>query len=123
MRLLRTTSTAAAVCVAALAVAACGGDSSGNSDAQSGAQVKVKTFMFEPDPVRVEPGRRVTWTNEDSTVHTVTTGTRERPDGRVDASLDPSGGKFTTTFDEPGTYRYVCTRHSGPGMEAEVVVE
>lgn len=125
MKLTRTTTIATAL--AALGLSACGGDdgeraSTAGPAADAKSQVSVKTFMFTPDPIEVERGSRVTWVNEDETVHTVTTGPRDKPDGRLDGQLKASGGKFSATFDRAGTYRYFCSRHSGPGMEAEVVV-
>ena len=128
MRLIRRTSIAGALAIAAAGLTACGGgeseDSAGAAPKPDAAtpSVTVKTFAFEPDPVRVEAGTRVTWTNEDAAVHTVTTGPRGRPDGRFDGRLKASGGKFSATFDKPGTYRYFCKLHSGPGMEAKLVV-
>ena len=125
MRLHRRTSIAVALATAAVGFSACGGDDGDNAGSEPAAatNVTVKTFMFEPDPLRVEAGTKVTWTNEDAAVHTVTTGPRGRPDGRVDGKLEKSGGTFSATFDKPGTYRYFCSLHSGPGMEAELVVE
>ena len=117
---------AAAALTAAL-LAGCGGDDSESSPppaaAADSSRVSVKAFMFDPDPLRVAAGTEITWANADATIHTVTTGTRRRPDGRLDAPLDPSGGEFRASFDRPGTYRYFCARHSGPGMTAVVVVE
>ena len=120
MRFLRTASIASTVLTAALA--GCGDDDAKQRSAARSA-VTVKTFSFDPDPLRVEPGTRVKWTNEDATVHTVTTGRRGKPDGRVDGKLSASGGEFGATFAQPGTYRYFCSLHSGPGMEAKLVVE
>jgi plastocyanin len=88
-----------------------------------GGTVFINTFIYRPDPLTVPAGTTVTWIQNDSTVHTVTSGTREAgPDGMFDASLD-KGEEFSFTFDEPGTYDYFCTLHSGPGMTGEVIVE
>jgi len=126
MNPLRTTCIAATL-TAAL-IAGCGEDDSESSaqpatPAADASRVSVKAFMFDPDPLRVAAGTEVTWANADATVHTVTTGTRKQPDGRLDARLAPSGGEVRETFDRPGTYRYFCARHSGPGMTAVLVVE
>jgi plastocyanin len=85
--------------------------------------VFIDTFIFRPDPVTVPAGTTVTWIQNDSTTHTVTSGTREDgPDGMFDANL-AKGEEFTFTFDEAGTYDYFCTLHSGPGMTGQVIVE
>lgn len=115
---------------AVLAAAGCGGSGSSGDDAtqggaraDAGSAVTIKTFNFKPDPIRIKRGETVVWTNEDSTVHTVTTGPRGNPDGRLDERLDASGGTARMRFDERGRHRYFCSLHSGPGMEAEVIVE
>ena len=114
---------AAVVVVVSALVAGCGGGGGDGGDAPAAASaVTVKTFMFQPDPIEVDAGSTVTWTNEDTAVHTVTSGPRSKPDGRFDERLAESGGAARQTFEEPGTYRYFCSLHSGPGMEGEVIV-
>lgn len=94
------------------------------------AAVTVKLFMFDPDPVRLEAGTTVTWTNQDQILHTVTAGTRTydeqgltreiTPTGQFDLPLDGQGSTASFTFTEPGTVAYLCKIH--PGMDTEVVV-
>ena len=108
--------------LAALAVAGtgCGGDDSdGGEDASAAAaEATIATFMFEPDPIEVEAGTAVTWTNEDDILHTVTA----VKSGGVtfDERLDGAGTTAEVAFDEAGTYEYVCAVHDG--MEGSVVV-
>lgn len=120
----KVTTITVALAAVALVVGCGGGEGAGGGDmAQAGGPtVDVKTFMFQPDPIEIEAGQTVTWTNRDSAVHTVTSGPRDAADGRFDEELAESGGTAEQTFDEPGTYRYFCSLHSGPGMEAEVIV-
>lgn len=107
---------------AAALVAGCGSDDGGGSDSKAAA-VEVKTFNFQPDPITVEAGTEITWTNFDETVHTVTAGTREKPGDEYDGQLAESDGEFSQAFDKPGTYDYFCTIHSGPGMTGQVIVK
>lgn len=107
--------------VAATVAAGCGGGAA-EPDSAANPEVAVQTFMFEPDPIEIEAGEKVRWTNADSATHTVTSGPRDQPDGRFDEQLAESGGTAEHTFDRPGTYEYFCSLHSGPGMEATVVV-
>lgn len=125
------------VAAVALLAAACGdseptaGDGTDTAPAGSTA-VTIDTFMFDPDPVKVRVGDTVTWTNNDSILHTVTSGERDyepgnsgnvtdtRKDGRFDESLDGKGSTASVTFDEAGTFHYFCDRH--PGMEADIEV-
>jgi plastocyanin len=115
-----------------VALASCGGDDGGaegaapddgGAPAAATAEVVVATFAFEPDPLEVEAGTTITFTNEDATDHTVTAGTREAPAPDVfDGVLAEQGSTFELTLDEPGTYDYFCQIHDGPGMTARIVV-
>lgn len=86
------------------------------------AEVSIDTFMYQPDPIEIEAGTTVRFTNEDATFHTVTAGTREEPLPDVlDVRID-QGETTEWTFDEPGTYDYFCGIHSGPGMTGQIIV-
>lgn len=102
--------------VAALLVACGTGDAPGDAppEAAPGEDVTVAGFAFQPDAVNVDQGATVTWTNDDDVAHTATA-----QDGSFDVSLSP-GGSGSHTFDEPGTYTYVCSLH--PQMTGEVTV-
>lgn len=121
-----------ATATSALALAACGGGDAEKpaagavkkpAAAAAGTTVNVKVFNFKPDPLTVKAGTKVTWVNQDSAVHTASAGTRTKPSKDFDGNLPESGGKFSYTFDKPGTYDYYCKLHSGPGMTASVIVE
>jgi len=77
--------------------------------------VTIKGFAFGPATLEVAAGTTVTWTNEDSTPHTVTGDKNEFDSG----NLDP-GKTFTHTFDKAGTFAYHCTIH--PSMKATITV-
>ncbi|MBC8251963.1 MAG: hypothetical protein H8E89_10300 [Candidatus Nitrosopelagicus sp.] len=63
----------------------------------------------------------VTWKNEDSAFHSVTSGNYENPDGMFDSGhLDPYE-IFSYKFEEPGMYPYYCTLH--PWMAGQIKVE
>ena len=86
-------------------------------------EVTIRTFLFDPDPLRVPTGTTVRFVNEDPTTHTVTAGSREAPTPEVfDESL-AEGDSTEITFNEPGRQPYFCEIHQGPGMTAEVIVE
>ena len=110
---------------ASLFGAGCGGSAepSEKEAGASGTSVEIKTFQYDPDPITIKAGETVKWTNADGTVHTVTAGTRKQPaPDEFDGQL-PEGESFSQSFDEPGTYDYFCTLHSGPGMTGKVVVQ
>ena len=63
----------------------------------------------------------VTWKNEDSAFHSVTSGKYGSPDGLFDSEhLDPHE-IFSYKFEEPGMYPYYCTLH--PWMAGQIKVE
>jgi len=72
--------------------------------------------------VTVSVGATVTWTNDDTAAHTVTSGTpTDGPDGVFDSSIVMSGATFEHTFEEAGDYDYFCIVH--PWMTGKVIVE
>ncbi|MGH7372230.1 MAG: plastocyanin/azurin family copper-binding protein [Candidatus Methylomirabilales bacterium] len=83
--------------------------------------VTIKTFQFNPGRLEVKTGTKITWTNQDEIVHTVTSGTPETRDGRFRSPLDGKGATTSVTFTEPGTYPYFCERHQS--MQGEIRVQ
>ena len=81
----------------------------------------IEDICYIPSNIVVEKGKSVTWVNEDSSFHSVTSGFYGEPTELFDSGyLDPYQS-YTLSFDEPGTYDYFCTLH--PWMEAQVIVE
>ena len=79
--------------------------------------VEIKGFAFNPGAITVAKGTTVTWTNEDSAPHTVTT-TNAPVD--FDSGRMSKGDTFSQTFDAAGTYEYYCSIH--PNMKGKVIV-
>jgi plastocyanin len=78
--------------------------------------VAVADNTFMPEVVEVAVGDTVVWDLDSARrPHDVTFS--EDPD-RASGTLD--SGTWSTSFDEPGTYPYQCTLHSG--MTGQVVV-
>ena len=76
---------------------------------------------YIPFETTVPVGTTVTWINDDSAAHTVTSGTvADGPDGLFDSSIFMAGDTFEYTFDESGTYDYFCIVH--PWMVGKVTV-
>jgi plastocyanin len=77
--------------------------------AATSRSVSISGFAFAPTPLFAEPGDVVTWTNEDSTTHTVTC---DGPScGFASPNLGP-GATFATTLASAGTTTYHCNFHS-----------
>ncbi len=132
MKLPRAAIAASAVTLA-LALAGCGSDDDdGGSSAGSGSgsdsgqsapkategsgPVAIKDFLYKPENVTVSAGDSISFTNEDSANHTATAN-----DGSFDTGTLEQGDSKSLTFDEPGTYAYICSFH--PFMTGEVTVE
>ena len=76
---------------------------------------------FIPSMVTLDIGGEVTWENDDTAAHTVTSGTpTEGPDGIFDSSLVMAGSSFSHIFEEAGSYDYFCMVH--PWMQGMVMV-
>jgi len=76
---------------------------------------------FLPYEVSINVGDTVTWLNDDTAAHTVTSGTAvDGPSDVFDSSLVLAGSSFSFTFEEAGTYEYFCMVH--PWMEGFVIV-
>ena len=75
-----------------------------------------------PAEISVGVGETVTWSNDDTAAHTVTSGSAvDGPDGVFDSSLFMAGKTFEHTFDTAGTYPYFCMVH--PWMNGVVIVK
>jgi aldose sugar dehydrogenase len=76
---------------------------------------------YEPNPVQISVSDTVTWTNDDTNIHTVTSGANAQADGIFDSDIMAAGETFEHTFTEgPGEYPYYCTLH--PNMVGTVSV-
>jgi plastocyanin len=88
----------------------------------NGASVPTNEEFFAPDVTRITVGSMVTWKNDDTASHTVTSGTVRNntptPDGKFDSGILNAGDSFPFLFDKAGEYPYYCTIH--PWMTAKV---
>jgi len=70
------------------------------------------TECFLPQQINISLGSEVTWINEDSVAHTVTSGTPSGgPDGFFDGTLYRTNSGFSHQFSEQGEFRYYCELH------------
>ena len=90
---------------------------------------------YDPSPLTIAHGTKVTWTNNSTSPHTVTecitssdsTSCPNKDSSALSPTLDSgtggiaiSGGTYSYTFATAGTYYYYCRFH--PGMHGQVVV-
>ena len=80
--------------------------------------VTIQGFAFAPKTLNAKVGWTVTWTNKDSTDHTVSSDSSDP--AKFDSGHLGNGKTFSFTFAKPGTYKYFCKIHSF--MKATVVV-
>jgi plastocyanin len=92
--------------------------------------ISIANFAFMPQKLVVKPGTTVTWVNNDTVAHTVTSvtawsSTSTPRSGRFDSGTINPGASFSYTFPAgvSGTFLYQCAVHvSIPQMHAEVIV-
>ena len=103
------------ICLTALVVAAAltgcgGGGTAGKAKANAGGTVgdaiTIKNFMFDPTPLKVKTGQKVTVTNNDSATHTITA-----TDKSFDSKNLTKGQTFAFTAGKAGSYTYICDIH------------
>jgi plastocyanin len=73
------------------------------------------TSAYDPNPMQVDPGTRVTWSNNDSIPHTATDN-----NGAFDTGTIPPGGRASYVASQAGTFSYHCSIH--PGMSGTLRV-
>jgi LPXTG-motif cell wall-anchored protein len=85
------------------------------AEAAANGSVTIVDFEFQPGTVTIDPGDTVTWTNNGPTPHSATA-----PDGSFDTGIFPAGQSRSHTFNQSGTFSYICTPH--PNMHGTIVV-
>lgn len=86
----------------------------------TGCEIANECFIPAITPATV--GAKVTWSNNDSAAHTVTSGTpKNGSDGIFDSGMFMAGANFSHTFEEEGTFDYYCVVH--PWMVGVVVIQ
>jgi len=71
------------------------------------ASVSMGSMSFSPSSLTVTAGTTVTWTNNDTEVHTVTA-----DDNSFNSGDMIKGNTFSQKFNNKGTYQYHCIHHS-----------
>lgn len=92
-----------------------GSEPAPSGEAARAEKVEIVEFTYQPDPVTIAAGGKVTWVNRDSAPHTATA-----EDDSFDTGTIAQGKIKSETFKEPGTYAYICAIH--PTMKGTVEV-
>ena len=86
----------------------------------SGIQQEGQIY-YDPENIQISVGDTVLWINEDSAMHTVTSGnSQDGPNGVFDSDLMAAGETFEFTFTSAGKEDYYCIVH--PWMVGSVEV-
>lgn len=92
-----------------------------NVDIVYGAADVENNRFYNPATVEIEVGTTISWMNIDKDPHTVTDGTPDSKWGQIfDSGLMRQGKEYRYTFNEAGTYPYLCALH--PWMSGKVIV-
>jgi plastocyanin len=97
-----------------------GGGGGKSSAAPKSVKVEIASFKFAPATIKVAKGGSITWTNHDSAPHTATAKDDAARASFNTDTLKKGEGK-SVTFDETGSYEYLCLFH--PFMTGTVIVE
>ena len=87
-----------------------------SAKAAGSGSVTIADFQFTPAQITINQGDTVTWTNNGPTPHSATA-----PDGSFDTGIFPAGQSRSHTFNDAGTFSYICTPH--PNMHGTIVVQ
>ena len=82
----------------------------------SNVTVNIKNFVFNPTTITIKSGTRVTWVNNDSVPHTVTSDSGSLLNS---GTLAP-GQSFSFSFSSVTSVNYHCALH--PAMKGTVIV-
>jgi len=78
-------------------------------------------LAFSPATVTIHPGDTVKWVNNKLPPHNIVFPGDAGKSHK--AMMYTPGESYEITFDQAGTYSYVCQPHQGAGMAGKVVVE
>jgi plastocyanin len=100
---------------AAPGAASAAAPSTAGSAGAAAAAVAIKDFAFSPGTIQAKVGQSITWTNQDSTAHTVTLDDKSVDSGNIGANAT-----YSHAFTQAGSFSYHCAIH--PQMKGTVTV-
>ena len=108
-----------------LAIALISGCSQYGKQAQDNSQQKkaaenavdISDFAFNPQELIIQKSATIVWTNKDSARHTVTSDSGSE----LGSKILSTGGSYSHTFSQTGTFEYHCDIHKG--MKGKIIVK
>lgn len=101
--------------VAILTTTGCGGNTASNTTSRT-ANVTIANSAFDPANLTVKVGAKVTWKNDDSVSHQVSS-----TDGKFIGPVMKPGSSWSTKMPQAGTFQYFCSIHTN--MRGAIVVK
>ncbi|HEY4526687.1 MAG TPA: peptidoglycan-binding protein [Candidatus Paceibacterota bacterium] len=92
-------------------------DNDNDDDDNDEEHISIDDMEFDPDVLHIDRGTRVTWENDDTIDHTVTSLSSYY---FASGTLDP-GEDYSHTFNTRGTFSYFCSLH--PEMRGTIIVD
>jgi plastocyanin/uncharacterized cupredoxin-like copper-binding protein len=93
------------------------GTTNGPANGSPIVEIAMRDDRFEPSTLEVQAGTTAIWINWGSDWHSVAAF-----DGSFESAQLATGASFSHTFDDPGTYQYICKHHGLQGMIGKVTV-
>lgn len=90
-----------ALVVATFLIVSCYKSKSSYNSTPGTSKITITSSAYSPASLTVAGGSTITWTNNDITVHTVTT-----EDGSINSGDIAPGSSYSKTFMTTGTYNY-----------------
>ncbi|MEK7081049.1 MAG: plastocyanin/azurin family copper-binding protein [Patescibacteria group bacterium] len=81
------------------------------------ATISIKNFSFDPTTLTIKSGTKVTWTNDDSVTHTITSDSGSL----LNSGTISPGQSFSFIFTNIGTENYHCSIHTT--MRGNIIVQ
>ncbi len=82
---------------------------------------EIEDTCYIPSTITISTGEEVSWQNQDSAFHSVTSGEYGSASELFDSGYMDPDEIFIVQFTESGVYNYHCTLH--PWMEGQVIVK
>ena len=79
--------------------------------------VDIEKFSFSPETITIKTGTKVTWVNNDSAPHAITSDSG----GLLNSKTLSKGQSFSFTFTDPDSLKYHCNIH--PTMKGNIIVK
>lgn len=87
---------------------------------QTNVSLTISDNIFDTTYLKIKKGTKVTWTNQGSARHDVTSASSSPKKG-LSSELLANGESYNFTFNDTGVYEYFCTPHATQ-MKAVVTV-